>query len=375
MRHRAERRRRRRTRVLTAVVCAAITGGLVVALLSACEPHDEHNAVLNERDTAETETSPMRIGYVPYWDQKRAFRVVRRNPELFDEVSPVWYAPEANGHVVLTDAENTKVDLRMVRNLQARGIRIVPTVTNLRDGDWDPEVVQTVLHDPATMDTHVDALVELAVTNGYDGIDIDYEHLRARDREAYSEFLTRLGTALRARGKQLTAAVHPKMTEAGDDERNVAQDYEAIGAAVDQVRVMTYDYSWETSPPGPVAPAGWVEDVISWAVTRIPAEKVILGIVLLGYDWGDGPGVTVDYQQASALAHRHSVTMQRFRDGSPWFAYRDSSGVQHEVWYEDTRSVRTKLELVDEYGLGGAFFWRLGGEDPSVWPVVHSKLS
>ncbi len=263
----------------------------------------------------------------------------------------------------------------MVRDLQARGIRIVPTVTNLRDGDWDPEVVQTVLHDPAAMDTHVDALVELAVTNGYDGIDIDYEHLRARDREVYSEFLTKLGTALHAAGKRLTTAVHPKTTEAGDDERNVAQDYRAIGAAVDQVRVMTYDYSWETSPPGPVAPADWVEDVISWTVTRIPAEKVILGIVLLGYDWGDGPGVTVDYEQASALAQSHGVTMQRFGDGSPWFGYRDSSGVQHEVWYEDARSIRTKLELVDEYRLGGAFFWRLGGEDPSLWPLVRKELS
>jgi spore germination protein YaaH len=134
---------------------------------------------------------------------------------------------------------------------------------------------------------------------------------------------------------------------------------------------MTYDYSWEDSPPGPVAPAGWVEEVIAWTITQIPAAKVILGIVLLGYDWADGPGATIDYQQATAAAAAHSVTLRRSADGSPWFAYRDSSGVRHEVWYEDATSVRTKLDLVSRYGLGGAFFWRLGGEDPNLWRAVR----
>lgn len=316
----------------------------------------------------------MRIGYVPYWDQDRAFRVVRQNPELFDQVSPVWYAPDATGRVGLADAENTQVDLSTVRTLQAHGIRVIPTVTNLRDGEWDPGTVQAVLHNPTATETHVDELVNLAVANEYDGIDIDYEDLSGRDRGAYSAFLTKLGTALQTAGKLLTTAVHPKTSDAGYDGRNLAQDYRAIGAAVDQVRVMTYDYSWDTSSPGPVAPADWVEDVIAWTVTQIPREKVILGVVLLGYDWGAGPGVTVDYERARSLAEEHGAAVQRFRDGSPWFAYQDTSGTRHEVWYEDTQSTRVKLGLVSEYGLGGAFFWRLGGEDPGVWPAVREAL-
>ncbi|HEX6232778.1 MAG TPA: hypothetical protein VFZ63_06600, partial [Jiangellaceae bacterium] len=86
------------------------------------------------------------------------------------------------------------------------------------------------------------------------------------------------------------------------------------------------------------------------------------------------PGVTVDYEQARSIAADHDATIQRTRDGSPSFAYRTSSGARHEVWYEDTRSVRTKLALVSEYGLGGAFFWRLGGEDSNIWPTVREVL-
>lgn len=367
MRHQAKHRRHRRPTVIVVAAWAAIVGGMLAALLSACEPRDL-------KTSPDPESSPMRIGYIPYWDQDRAFSVVRQNPELFDQVSPVWYAPDEKGRVELADAENTTVDLNTVRTLQVHGIRVIPTVTNLRDGEWDPGTVQAMLHNPTAVETHIDELVNLAVANEYDGIDIDYEDLSGRDRGAYSEFLTNLGTALHAAGKLLTTAVHPKTSEAGYDERNFAQDYQAIGAAVDQVRVMTYDYSWDTSPPGPVAPADWVEDVIAWTVTQIPREKVVLGVVLLGYDWGEGPGATVDYEQARSIADAHDATVRRFRDGSPWFAYQDSSGVRHEVWYEDSKSARAKLALVSEYGLAGAFFWRLGGEDPRVWPAAREAL-
>lgn len=174
------------------------------------------------------------IGYVTYWDQQRGFDTVRRQLGLFDEVSPFWYSLDATGRIVPTDDDNTTVDRATVRFLQQRGIKVVPTVTNLRNGDWDPAVVRTVLHDSARLRAHVDDIVQLATTEGYDGIDLDYEDLRAADRDAYSAFLRELSGALHARGKLLTSSVHPKTSDAGDDERNVAQDYRAIGAAVDR---------------------------------------------------------------------------------------------------------------------------------------------
>lgn len=363
----ASRRNVRRFATAAAVAVAVVVAGLVVG--SALSSRDRAGPVEPTHAAAE----PKRIGYVPYWDQRRGFDVVRQHPDLFDQVSPVWYSLQRTGEIVLADAEHTTVDRRTVRFMQARGIEVIPTVTNLKEGDWAPGLVQDMLHDPATMRTHIGALVELAVDNGYDGIDIDYEHLRAEDREQYSEFLRKLGDALRGEGKILTTAVHPKTSDEGDDERNLAQDFAAIGAAADQVRVMTYDYSWEESPPGPVAPAEWVEDVIAWTVTQIPAEKVVLGVVLLGYDWANGFGETVDHEQARSAARANGATVRRSGDGSPWFRYR-ASGTRHEVWFEDSASISMKLGLVSEYGLGGAFFWRLGGEDPDVWPLVDTQL-
>ena len=44
---------------------------------------------------------------------------------------------------------------------------------------------------------------------------------------------------------------------------------------------------------------------------------------------------------------------------SPFFRYYDGDGRQHEVWFEDARSLRAKYALVNEYGLAGVSFWNL----------------
>jgi spore germination protein YaaH len=346
---------------------------VTVALIAVLLPQD---AADEPDDTAAPteETMPLRIGYVPYWDQRRAFEVVWEQPDMFDEISPVWYSLEPNGHIVLADDKYTHVNPQAVEDLQAEGIRVIPTVTSLRNGHWNANLVEKMLHDPAARRTHISELVDLAVTEGYDGIDIDYESLNSKDREVYTNFLTKLGAKLHAEDKLLTTAVHPKVSNAGYDERNLAQNFRAIGAAADQVRVMSYDFSWDTSPPGPVAPARWVKRVIKWTVTQIPPEKVILGIDLLGYNWSGGRGATIDNKRAQALADKHGATIRRSADESPSFTYRDSSGKRHEVWWEDARSVGVKLPLVTKYDLGGVFFWRLGGEDAAVWPEVPGAL-
>lgn len=311
------------------------------------------------------------VGYVPYWDQPNAFATVQQNPEVFDQVSPVWYSLDTAAGVVPADDQYARIDKEMVTALQSKGKKVIPTVTSLRNGDWQPSLVRSMLADSKVMDGHVSAIKDLVMQSGYDGIDIDYEDLKAEDRDRYSEFIHKLSSALHGEGKLLTSSVYAKDTEPGPNPHNVAQNYFAIGSACDQVRVMTFDYHYTDSPAGPVSPLDWVERVISWAVTQVPARKVMLGVVLLGYDWADGErGVGVSYQQATAIAQRNQATVAHTAPGdSPNFAYTDASGKKHHVWFEDAISTAPKLALVDRYGLGGAIFWRLGGEDPKTWSL------
>lgn len=57
---------------------------------------------------------------------------------------------------------------------------------------------------------------------------------------------------------------------------------------------------------------------------------------------------------------------------SPFFNYIDENGRQHEVWFEDARSIRAKLALVPEYGLRGAGYWNAMRHFPQNWLVLNA---
>ena len=47
----------------------------------------------------------------------------------------------------------------------------------------------------------------------------------------------------------------------------------------------------------------------------------------------------------------------------------------HEVWLEESASAAARLALADRYGVGGVATWRLGLEDPQVWPLFRQWRS
>jgi spore germination protein len=312
------------------------------------------------------------IAYVAYWDQRLGFTSAERHLDTLSAVSPWWYSVDHTGEVVPQHAGMTDIDARTVGRFSARGIRIMPTISNHRDGEWDDDVVEQVLAEPASTAKHIRSIVDLVVRAGYVGIDIDYENLPAASRTRFSDFLRDLSAALHRNRKRLSVSVHAKTTDDGLDERNVAQDYRAIGAAADEVRVMTYDYHWATSRPGPVAPTGWVDQVIAYTLRHVPRDKVIMGIPLFGYDWVDGGAAEpVTWDQVQALVRTHQVAVN-YDDASKasWFTYMDQERRQHTVWFDDTDGLAIKLRLARAYGVAGVFLWRLGGESPEMWRLL-----
>ncbi len=316
------------------------------------------------------------VASLPYWSLRDGTGVVLAHRAAFTEASPWIYGLTAASQVgVQYPAAQAGAVTADISRLRGAGLRIVPTVANITNGNWAYAPVARILHDPALMQRHIDALVALAVQHGYGGIDIDYEDLHAADRQAFTTFVTRLGAALHAHGKILSVAVFAKTTDAGYAPRNVAQDYAAIGRAADQVRVMAYDYHWASSGPGPIAPASWVRGVLGYARSQIPAKKIILGIPLYGYDWASQHGTVLTQQQALRLAAQHQAAVRYDRASqSPWFTYTAADGTRHQVWFENPASTRTKLALARAAGVGGVFCWMYGDEAPGTWPALSQGM-
>ena len=62
------------------------------------------------------------------------------------------------------------------------------------------------------------------------------------------------------------------------------------------------------------------------------------------------------------------------RAQSPFFRYYDDAGKEHEVWFEDARSIQAKLRLVEKYRLGGVAWWTVNRWFAQNWAVLESMF-
>jgi spore germination protein len=361
-------RGRRRRRGLSsylwlAVVPAAIllfTGFLLVSQTGSAAP-GSHTLV---------------VASLPYWNIGPGTDAVLAHRNDVNEVSPWMYGVGGSGQIILDPGINLPAFNADLGRLRAQGLPIVPTLANVdAQGNWAYGAVAGVLHDPARGARQVAEIVTLVDSNHYAGIDLDYENLQAGDRQAFTAFVTSLAGALHAKGKILSVALFAKASDAGYAPRNVAQGYAALGRVADQVRLMGYDYHWATSPPGPVAPVGWIRDVINYAKTQIPASKIVLGVPEYGYDWSGGVGTAITWLQALQLSRQyHAQPRYDASSQSPWFTYTDGSGHKHTVWFENAESAQAKLDIAQGAGIAGVYLWMYGDEDPGTWSVLHQVL-
>jgi spore germination protein YaaH len=290
-------------------------------------------------------------------------QTLKRYAGLIDEVNFVWYTLRPGGKI-----EGSIQSREALAAARAAGLRVVPSIANQ---GFQRDVVLEAIEDPADRTRHVAALVALVEENDFDGIDIDYESLAAEDREVFSLFVEELAAALHARGRILSIAVHAKTDDAGTWGGPAAQDWARLGAAVDEFKIMTYDYHWSTSEAGPIAPLAWVDEVLTYAATVVPPEKTWLGVHFYGYDWVGSAAEGIEWQQVAKRIARSGAEVQRDEPGEAWFRYDDG---RHTVYFTDARSLAERLDFVfaRHPNLGGIAIWRLGGEDPGNWPVIQA---
>lgn len=317
------------------------------------------------------------VASLPYWSISNGTSTVLANRRDFNEASPWMYGLDNTGHIVLQyNSGEAAAVAACLRRLRAAGLPIVPTLANVVRGRFARQPIASILHSRSLMNQHVAAIAALVQQQHYAGIDIDYENLQASDRQAFTDFVTRLAVALHAKGKILSVAVFAKTSNAGDDPRDFAQNYRAIGRAADEVRLMAYDFHWQTSGPGPIAPISWIQAVLRYAKRQIPSGKIILGIPLYGFDWVGNHGTPVTWLRVFQLATSYDAKPRYDTSSqSPWFTYTDNSGRMHEVWFENTESTKAKLGVVRGSGIGGAYLWMYGPAETSTWSALHQALA
>lgn len=212
--------------------------------------------------------------------------------------------------------------------------------------------------------------------NPYSGVTIDFEGLRASDKENFNAFMTELSTALHAKGKTLYAAVMPAVY---GDAYFDGYDFKTLGTLCDRVILMAHDYAASdlTGFLGsryyrnhPCAPLYKVYYAVRTAAREMddPA-KLTLAVSMDARAWQtDADGLLTAVRSTHPLQTTvykrlcQSDTVMGWSDTarSPWCTYTTESGQHIFLWYEDARSTAEKLACAKLVGVTSVSVWRLG---------------
>lgn len=300
---------------------------------------------------------PLVSGWVVFWNPA-SIASFARNVRKMDEALPEWISVDAEGEAVRRTT-NPKERREFLALAKREGVRVYGMASNFAEKDFDPDRLHRMLIDPARRSRHAATLVRIAKEDRLDGIDLDYESLKAEDREPFSLFVEVLGYGLRKAGKRLSVTVHPKFEEPGNWDGPKAQDLVRIGKAADVVRVMTYDQHGPWSEPGPIAADEWVERVARFFLTKIPAKKLDLGVPWYGYDWTPTPPVSIVWEDRDWTGATVDPASGEWLKGKARFGGSDG--------------FRRRRSLAERLGLRGTSSWYVGSEDPAVWSAITPR--
>ncbi|MFZ0369729.1 MAG: glycoside hydrolase family 18 protein [Halobacillus sp.] len=295
---------------------------------------------------------------------------------LLSYLAPFSYEIQPDGSLKAPPLDNFKA---IADNNDAS---LMMVVTNLAEDGFSAELGRTILTNEDLQNTLLDNIIQTTREIGFRDVHFDMEFLPPELKENYNQFLRKAKERLSAEGLLISTALAPKTSADQEGLWYEAHDYKAHGEIVDFVVLMTYEWGYSGGPPRAVSPIGPVTEVVDYALTEMPADKILLGQNLYGYDWtlpyepGGEFAKAVSPQRAIQIARENNVNISYDKEEqAPFFTYTDASGSEHEVWFEDARSIQQKFDLIKNRGLRGISYWKLGLSFPQNWLLLSSQFN
>lgn len=310
---------------------------------------------------------PLAMGFVPFYSgDLSSYQDVMQHKGAFNALAAdAW---DITGAGTLVGSAPAGANSRAL----GAGEPVYATVANIGASGFNGKLMATILSTPKKSKSLQNAITNLVNSQGDTGAVLDIESVPPSSRNSYTSFVTALAKQMHALGRELWVVVPPD-TGYKNESWNGAYDEAMLGQVADGIIVMAYDYSYAGGKPGPIAPLPWVQQVLAYAVSQVPANRVLLGVDVYGYDWGKQGGVAVSLPSVDSFIASHHIKPQwDTRDEAPWYTWKDSKGVTHTVYYENRQSTNAKLALATTYGIRGVAVWRAGLEDAPVLTALQA---
>lgn len=315
-------------------------------------------------------TSATKISMAYLYGNYDYVSLINRNSSSVNVVSPSYFDLNDNGNLSLN-----YVDKNLINEMHEKNIKVTPFLSN----HWDREKGRKALKNYEKLSNE---LVEVIYKYNLDGINIDIENLNENDRESYINFVKVLKEKL---GDSKTVSVAVAANPYGyKNGWQGSYDYSMLSKYADYIIIMAYDEHYEGGEEGAVASKDFIENSIKYALSKVSAEKIVVGLPFYGRYWksgvaGGGYGVTlnkieklikeydstVEYDTKSATAK--AIIKIKAGDLKPSISGRTLYAGTYIFYFENAKSINEKISLIEKYNLKGIGCWSLGQETEEVF--------
>ena len=286
-------------------------------------------------------------------------------------ISPRWfYFANTEGDMVTLGSAD------YVNTAHAAGVEVWAMFSN-EFTNFDGEMTNEILSSRTKRQHVLNQLSGWIDEYQLDGINLDFEMIGESGADNYIQFVRELSALCRE--KQIVFSID-NYTPMYWRHYNHKEE----GVFADYIIIMGYDeHHTGSDVAGSVASMGFVRQGIEDMLAMVPKEKVINAIPLYTRVWAtDANGVVESFNagmtEAAGYLESHGVTpVYDESTGQNYGEYMSEiDGRRYQIWLEDQTSLRSRLEMIQEYDLAGVASWSIGWESgPEIWQIIASYFN
>ncbi len=245
---------------------------------------------------------------------------------------------------------------------------------------------------PESRKKTINSWMTRAKERGYDGVDIDIEHMPVESQKDYMQFLKEFSQALHSEGMLLTMCVgfYPPFVETPF---SWWYDPANIAPYVDQVRLMAYDcyWAWGKNDPklehrkdcygmGAAANYQFCREALKYWLQYVPKEKLVFSIPAYANAYNLAPEALgkesgnvyaevndpIDIDKSRPI-HRYWSWVDRVEV----IIYYDTEGRLRQQFLCNEKSTKALLELADEFGIESMGVWAYAFNNPQKRAIIE----
>jgi len=361
-------------KILFGAVILLIIGGALFWFLN---KNDLILSPLGEKGEVNRENKLETFGFLPSWMVGKT----RIYGEEVDNLIFLGIEVDKNGDLIW-ETQSKKIRnesfLEQKKKIKENGGKNILGIKLFKDEELD-----NLLGNKLARENLIKQIKQLKTEDEFDGVNIDFEYQGNPVAILNENFLNFLDQLDLAKVGEVSVDVFANTIIKGDEE-----SLKKMMGKMDHLIVMAYDFHRPgVDYAGAVAPIGSNvgERNITEIVNKILSvdlnkNKIVMAYPLYGYEWKtytDDFGAQIkrgwylmaSWNRTKELIKEKSLEVKWDEISmSPWVSFKEK-GIIHQIYFENEKSLKAKIDLVRQNKLGGYGYWALGyeGEDKGVW--------